>query len=75
MRENIHDFYGRIIGSLERLQNGDVKARDKHGRILGTYVKDLNLTKDMYGRIVSRGDTTSALIWRTNALESDKKAG
>lgn len=73
MKEYVRDFYGRIIGSLERLPNGDVKARDVHGRILGTYAKALNVTKDEHGRIVARGDMTSALIWQANSAMGQAK--
>lgn len=62
MRENIHDFYGRIIGYLERKPNGDVVAHDFAGRILGTYDKSLNATKDFHGKLLTTGDTTSGLV-------------
>ena len=73
MRDYIHDFYGRIIGSLEKMPNGDVKARDRHGRILGTYVKALDITKDEHGRILTKGDTTSSLVWQAEARLSLQK--
>ena len=64
MRENIKDFYGRIIGTRETQTNGNIIARDMHGKILGRYDKAQNVTMDFYGKIISRGDTTSALIWQ-----------
>ena len=71
MRENIKDFYGRIIGYLDRKSNGDVTAYSFYGKILGNYNKALNITKDFYGRTLASGDITASLIWR----EHDKKEG
>ena len=31
---------------------------------MGFYDKRQNVTKDAYGKIVARGDTTSSLIWQ-----------
>lgn len=66
-RENIKDFYGRIIGSLETLPNGDKIARDFYGKILGRYDATTNTTKDFYGRILTSGDTSASLIWQNNS--------
>lgn len=63
-RESVKDFYGRIIGAIETYDNGDKKAKDQYGKILGFYDKRQNVTKDAYGKIVARGDTTSSLIWQ-----------
>lgn len=65
-KEYVKDFYGKILGSLETLQNGDVIARDFYGKILGKYEKKLNLTKDFYGKILTSGDTTSSLIYNSS---------
>ena len=40
-----------------------VIARDFYGKNLGRYDKKLDVTKDFYGRIISTGNTASALIW------------
>lgn len=69
MREDIRDFYGRIIGYLDKRPNGDVVAHDFYGRILGTYDKGLNATKDFYGRILTSGDTTSGLVLASKGKE------
>ena len=65
-KENITDFYGKILGTIETRDNGDKIARDFYGRILGTYSKALNRTSDFYGRILSTGDTLSSLIISAN---------
>ena len=67
MRKTIKDFYGKIIGSLEDVSNGDIIARDFYGKILGRYDAKTNTTKDFYGKIIGTGDLTSSLIWQANA--------
>ena len=62
-RETIKDFYGKIIGSIEELPNGDRIAKDFYGKILGRYCKAQGVTKDFYGRIIGTGDATSKLVW------------
>ena len=71
-RETIKDFYGKIIGSLETLANGDKLAKDFYGKILGRYCKAQNVTKDFYGKIVSSGDTASGLIWQNYYQNQNK---
>lgn len=61
--DEIRDFYGKKIGSIETDTITGVKeARDFYGRKLGSYDPKLNITRDFYGRKVSTGDTLSALI-------------
>ena len=67
MREDVRDFYGRSLGYLDRKPNGDVVAHDFQGRILGTYDKTLNATKDFQGRIVASRDMTGGLILAASA--------
>ena len=62
MVERICDFYGRCIGTIETLGNGDKVVKDFYGRILGHYEKSANVTKDFYGRILFHGDMASALL-------------
>lgn len=62
MRTNITDFYGRVIGSIEDKPNEKI-AYDFYGRVLGSYDKKLNITKNFYGKVIAKGDTTSALVW------------
>ena len=69
----IKDFYGRICGKLETQSNGDVIAKDFYGKILGRYYKLQDVTKDFFGRILSTGDTTTALIGQANAKKDDVK--
>ena len=59
----IKDFYGKILGYIEEDDvGGDKVAYDFYRKILGRYIKREDNTRDFYGRIVSRGDTTQALV-------------
>lgn len=62
MVEQIRDFYGKIIGSIETQSNGDKIVRDFYGKILGRYDKTNNVTRDFYGKIVAQGDVTGMLL-------------
>lgn len=59
----IKDFYGRVLGYIEEDSSGNKTARDFYHRILGKYVKSQNVTKDFYGRVISKGDTVVGLIY------------
>ncbi len=59
----IKDFYGKIIGSLSD-EGNKIVAKSFYGTILGHYDKKLNVTKDFYGKVLSVGDITSALVWQ-----------
>lgn len=72
-RTKIKDEYGRIIGFIEELDNGDKIAKDFYGRILGKYHKDTNKTHDFYGRIVGKGDVSSGLIWENHYKNQNGK--
>ena len=60
--ETIREFSGKVIGYIETKPNGDKVVRDFYRRLLGTYNKKLNVTKDFYGRTVARGDFSSMLL-------------
>lgn len=65
-KQYIKDFYGRVIGSLEELSNGDIIAKDFHGRVKGKYKKSDNTTRDFYGRVIARGNQLSMLLNSNN---------
>ena len=73
MRQPIKNFYNQIIGYLEEDSQGNKKAYDFYNRLLGTYEKATNLTKDFYRRIVGKGDLTSALIYGEDARQRSKR--
>lgn len=58
----IRDFHNRIIGSIETDEEGNKIVRDFYNKILGRYFAKTNLTKDFYGRVIARGDHSSALL-------------
>ena len=67
-REEVKDFYGRILGYLE--DDGDViVARDFYLRILGRYDKHTDITSDFYGRMICRGNGLSGLIMQAQDKE------
>ena len=61
-REHIKDWTGKVIGTLETKPNGDKTIKDFYGRVKGTYIKSLNMTKDFYGRPVGKGDQLMRLL-------------
>ena len=61
MRQEIKDNIGRILGTIEDRGN-IIEAKDNIGRILGTYDKRTNETKDIMGRVMTRGNTLSSFI-------------
>lgn len=68
----IKDFYGARIGELQTDARGNINAYDRFGAMLGTYNPRTNVTTEFpSGRIVSTGDTTTALIWQK---ENERKA-
>ena len=66
MRTTIKDFYGKILGYIEEDSNGNKKATNFYFKILGTYNKNQDVTRDFYGRIIARGDILAALIRENN---------
>lgn len=60
--EILRDFYGKIIGYIETDPTGNKTIRDFYRKIKGRYDKNLNVTRDFYGRIIARGDQSSMLL-------------
>jgi len=58
----LKDFYGRVYGYMHEQTNGDIWAYDFYGRMVGKYIKSLDVTRDFYGRNVSTGNTLAALL-------------
>ncbi len=64
MEETIRDSLGRIIGYIETDSLGNKTAKKFAGPFVGKYDASLDVTKDMYGRIVAKGDCVVALLWQ-----------
>lgn len=58
----IKDVAGRVWGWVQIEDDGNKKALDHTGRILGYYKVSSNTTYDVSGRIVAYGDLVSSLI-------------
>lgn len=52
----------RVLGELRTRHDGVVEARAARGRFLGTYDSRTDTTRDERGRLLTYGDTLSALI-------------
>lgn len=53
---------GKICGWIQVEDNGDKKALDTAGKILGYYRANSNTTTDVSGRLIARGDVVSSFI-------------
>lgn len=58
----LKDFQGRIYGYMDVQTNGDIWAYDFRGRLVGKYIKSLDVTRNFAGQNVSTGNTLAALI-------------
>jgi hypothetical protein len=71
-REVIRDRQGHKLGEVVRLSNGKQEARDPFGRKLGTYDPKSDQTRDPLGRLLTKGNTLSALIVKATEAEEAK---
>lgn len=58
----IKDVAGRVWGWVQIEDDGNKKALDHAGRILGYYKVFNNTTYDVKGKVVAYGDLVSSLI-------------
>ena len=61
-KEQVRDFYGRIIGIYEHQPNGDIIVRDFYNRIQGYYIASRNVTTDFYKRVIAQGNAIGMLL-------------
>lgn len=61
--QTIRDSRGMILGTIKTEANGDQTARALGGKILGYYRASRDVTTDVGGRIIARGNCVSALIY------------
>ncbi|MBE6643258.1 MAG: hypothetical protein E7615_06365 [Ruminococcaceae bacterium] len=59
----IREFGGKIIGYVYVDENGKKTVKEFSGKILGYYYPDRDVTTDFYGKIIARGDASSALLF------------
>ena len=55
--QKIRKFGGAIIGTLEEDAAGNKQVRNFYGQIIAKYNKSEDLTRDFYGKILTKGDT------------------
>ena len=72
-RTEIRDFYGRVMGYIEDLPNGDQILRNFYMKVLGRYDKAQNVTKNFYGRVVAKGNQLPMLLSMEKSKEDNKK--
>ena len=63
-KEPVREFNGKIMGFIETDRDGNQQVRAFYGRILGTFDKKMNVTRDFYGRILTRGNTVLGLLYK-----------
>jgi hypothetical protein len=59
----ISDKSGKILGRIMESDNNTQRAYDNSGRYLGVYNEKANTTLDKSGRIVTKGNSLSNLIF------------
>ena len=62
MEETIRNYAGMIVGRIKTLPNGDKEVRNYAGMILGYYRKSRDVTTNLAGQILYRGDMAAALL-------------
>lgn len=60
----IREFSGKIIGYIYVDANGKKTVKEFSGKIVGYYYPDRDVTTDFYGKILARGDISSALLFK-----------
>ena len=63
-KEPVREFNGKIMGFIETDKDGNQQVRDFYGRILGTFDKKMNVTRDFHGRFLTRGNTVLGLLYK-----------
>lgn len=53
-----------VNGYIYIKENGDKTVKNVSGKILWYYYAERNVTTDISGKILSRGDTSSALLYQ-----------
>ena len=61
--EPVREFSGRIIGWIETDNHGNQIIRAFSGLIIARYDKDLNVTREFSGRIISKGNTAIGQLY------------
>ncbi len=62
--ETIKNSYGRVLGSVRSNAAGDQWAYGVQRDLLGSYDSRSNITKDVNGRMIAKGNVLSGLVLR-----------
>lgn len=63
MKMRLRDKFGRILGIV--VKEGDIWVlEDRMGKKLATYNEAADETKDMFGRLIAKGNWLSAVLYR-----------
>jgi hypothetical protein len=62
--QQLRDSVGQLIGRIRIQSNGRSAIYDPAGRLLGTYDPQFNITRNVTGRIIGRGDLLVTLLKR-----------
>ena len=63
-KEVIRDRFGKLLGEIRPTGSGRLEARDRYGRLLGRFDPKTNETRDPHGRLMTKGNTLSALVMK-----------
>ena len=61
-RQAIKDRNDRILGYIEMLSDGRLKATDRNSKLLGWFDPHRNVTTDASSRVVAKANVLSGLI-------------
>ena len=61
-KQVIKNWRGKVMGFIKTDDKGNKQVFDSKYKLLGTYRKDLNLTRDSSYRVIGKGDLTLTLI-------------
>jgi hypothetical protein len=61
-KEVLRDALGQLLATIESDRNDNLVIKDYMGKILGTYDKKKNITKNYLGQIVGTGNLLTLLI-------------
>lgn len=61
-KQVLRDPLGQILGTIESDSKGNLKLKDYVGKLLGTYDKRTNTTRNYLGQLVGTGNLLTTLL-------------
>ena len=71
-RDPVREFSGKIIGWVETDDKGNQDVRTFTGLIIARYDAEFNVTRDFYGKILTRGNTAVGQLFNPSVNTSYK---